>query len=1080
MKSGIAFFSLTLLFIVQASLSLSQTREVKLMENGEYEKALTILRKKLEKDPADVPSHFYVARLLCDTAYHGYNLEEAYNSAKRASFYYMLSDESVKERLLKQQISGDTIIAETHKIIRAAFKNAKMGNTIESIENFLEKFRDSTAARTEAIEIRHALYFAIAEKQNDRIAYQQFMTNFPDARQYALAKEKLDRLVFTDFIDKNDIMSYARFAKTHKDNLFREEALEKFWNEISKENRFEDLDYFAKNFPRSKYSEEAFRRLFDKYNIDGELSSLQAFTKNYPDFVPDKPWYIESLKLANLAWQLDLTDIQMSTGLRVIESGNSWVIGDNIQDEDELKRRLERENAKTGELQFSLMWNNYQDLDLVCIDPGGFEFGFNKKLSPTGGVLDVDMNWLYGGHSRQNSEQGEAIGMPKCSDKPVENIYWPEGKAPEGHYRIFVRYFHNYAMEEKLKKRYDLKNEDPVSYIVRVNINGKYRDFYGQISYTEEKPRNMVFEFDYYSIPEGKGRHFGGISENDLKQYVIKAAPRELAYVALQRIIADDLREGRWGSAADTILKFRSYFSGSPAITNKIDKLIQLMNADEAEIKPENLGNNVNTEGNEYYPVISSDESKLYFCGRDRKDNMGGEDIFLSESIGRDAYGTSSSGWSDAGLFRFLNTAETNEAPLSVSVDGNTLLTFYGGNIFISEKTAEGWTSLEKLPYPVNTEYWEGDAMLTSDGRSIIFASNRPGGKNLHVNQGYYHGDYTYASDIYISSRTENGWSEPVNLGNSINTQYCERSPYLHPDMQTLFFSSDGRAGFGKLDVFIAVRKSDTSWTDWEEPVNLGKSINTINQDWGYKITTSGVYAYYSALNEQNNEDIYRIKLPDRMRPKTVVSVSGIVVDTRGRPLEATIHWEDLSENINLGTSGTDPENGNFFIILPAKKLYGYYAEAANFFPVSNNIDLTNVRCFKEIIDTIVLISMDTIKQMKAIGIRNLFFDTDSDNLRPESYPELNRLTGVLKEIISRDAETLLEIAGHTDDIGEEEYNQSLSEGRANAVRKFLIGQGINEKHITSVGYGEKHPVAGNVTEEGRSNNRRVEMRFIR
>ena len=153
-----------------------------------------------------------------------------------------------------------------------------------------------------------------------------------------------------------------------------------------------------------------------------------------------------------------------------------------------------------------------------------------------------------------------------------------------------------------------------------------------------------------------------------------------------------------------------------------------------------------------------------------------------------------------------------------------------------------GWSKPVELPYNINAGSWNSDATISSNGEALIFSSVRDENLNLHnTNENNYHGDNQYPSDIYVSLKDQNDmWGKPFNIGDSINTIFTERSPFLHPDMKTLYFSSDGHGGLGKLDVFMSTRLYDSCWTCWSDPINLGKEINTIESDWGYKISTDG------------------------------------------------------------------------------------------------------------------------------------------------------------------------------------------------------------------------------------------------
>ena len=182
-----------------------------------------------------------------------------------------------------------------------------------------------------------------------------------------------------------------------------------------------------------------------------------------------------------------------------------------------------------------------------------------------------------------------------------------------------------------------------------------------------------------------------------------------------------------------------------------------------------------------------------------------------------------------------------------------------------------------------------------------------------------YHGDQLLNGDIYIASKQSNGqWGEAKKLSATINSRYTERSPFLHPDMKTLYFSTDGHGGLGKLDVYRTERLYDSCWNCWSEPVNLGKEINSVESDWGYKISTGGQMAYFSKIEPYSNSlDLYSVNLPIHLRPGYVATVSGRLVDSEDEPIEASMRWEDLETGEVIGQSKSDPKDGNYFIVLP-------------------------------------------------------------------------------------------------------------------------------------------------------------------
>lgn len=550
-----------------------------------------------------------------------------------------------------------------------------------------------------------------------------------------------------------------------------------------------------------------------------------------------------------------------------------------------------------------------------------------------------------------------------------------------------------------------------------------------------------------------------------LEQYIQMASDKDLAIVALQVLIRDAVKAKDWDKALQTMRKYGHVLGNNPLYKELVTVLERPLNP---SIAIKNIAATNSKRGNQYYPIISADGKKLYFCGRDREDNLGGEDVFVTEHT--------AGGWTKPRIFAPLSSKNSNDGILAVSADGTQMLKFENGVMGLCTKNEEGWQPVEFFPPNINRGTWNSDATLCSDGKTLLFTSIRPSASDINK-AAIYHGNNHYESDLYVSQRDSLGqWSEPVNLGPAINTMYSERTPFMHPDMRTLYFSSDGRGGLGGYDVYKSVRLSDTCWTCWSEPENLGKEINTDADDWTYKISTDGTTAYFSQKEQDSNESrIYSINLPTEQRPFKVVTVSGKMVDRGGKKVATKLMWEDLETHKIVGMAQSDPEDGSFFIVLPAGKMYGVFVSDTSVYPETRHVDLRKVEESVAVEKTFHVTTIEELKQGKEVTINNIFFEFGKSELLSYSYPELHRLARLLKKMNLN-----VEIGGHTDDVGSDEVNDRLSQARADAVRNFLISLGCNANAISAKGYGKNKPIAKNDTERGRAKNRRVEMRVIK
>jgi len=542
---------------------------------------------------------------------------------------------------------------------------------------------------------------------------------------------------------------------------------------------------------------------------------------------------------------------------------------------------------------------------------------------------------------------------------------------------------------------------------------------------------------------------------------------------ALKKVTGYYTNQQKWDSA---IYIWEDYLDILPKYESEIKKTIEFLKKGSRGLEIHLIGEGLNTDQDEWDPNPSFDGKYLYFSSRNRSGGKGNSDIWVAEF--------KDNTWKNPKNLDANVNSPNDETIDNISLDGNTLLlsgnfggTYGNFDIYFLERDSNSWGALRHLPRPINSEYTDEAANLSADGQVLIFSSDRPGaiGDFRAYNSGIFNGSNMGNMDIYVSMKRDGKWTDPINLGDKINTPFSERSPYLHPDMKTLYFSSDGHYGLGGLDVFMSKRLSDTSWNEWSEPINLGKEINSILDDWGYKISLNGDSAFFSAYNRtigKGGWDLFSISLPSELRPEKLIKIHGKVIDQDGNPLYANIVWEDLEKNQYLGELSSNPDNGEFLVALLKGKFYGYFIKKEGYYPSSNYLDIRNNLDTNDIYITIKLTKIDEFSSGEKIIINNLFFEFDSAEIKNESIPELERLVVFLKKINKN-----IEIIGHTDSVGSEEYNRKLSLKRANSIRDYLIKKGIDKNSLFTKGLGESQPLKPNQENFNQSLNRRVEIK---
>jgi outer membrane protein OmpA-like peptidoglycan-associated protein len=480
---------------------------------------------------------------------------------------------------------------------------------------------------------------------------------------------------------------------------------------------------------------------------------------------------------------------------------------------------------------------------------------------------------------------------------------------------------------------------------------------------------------------------------------------------------------------------------------------------------PKNLGSAVNSRYNQYSPAITADGNTLMFT---REIEIGGNDFYMGrrQEDFYVSYRDTAGIWSAAvEVGKPLNTPG-NEGAHTLGAGGQYM--FFTAcdrpdglgrcDIYFSSFDGVRWSEPANIGPPVNTVYWETQPSVSADGKKLFFVSSRPGGFG--------------GSDIWISDLSDDGkWGEPVNAGDKINTAGDETTPFIHFDGKTLYFSSNGRANLGGYDIYVSRLQSDLTWSD---PVNLGYPVNTHNDEMGLVIESNGYGAYYSSTrNKENKKQLYRFELHEAVRSSHVSYLKGRVLDSETRrSLVARYDLTNLTLNKPVMSSATG-RDGQFLICLPSGYNYALNVSSEGFLFYSENFPFAEGYSESNPLQKEIL--LNRILPGEKLVLYNVLFNINSSEILKESLTELDRLF----QLLTNNSGLSVEIGGHTDDTGTDEYNQNLSEARALAVVTYLSRRGIDTARLKYKGYGESEPVTANITSEDRRQNRRTEVRIL-
>lgn len=485
---------------------------------------------------------------------------------------------------------------------------------------------------------------------------------------------------------------------------------------------------------------------------------------------------------------------------------------------------------------------------------------------------------------------------------------------------------------------------------------------------------------------------------------------------------------------------------------------------------PVNLGDSINSIYPEYLPSLTADEQTLVITRRIPRDqnvitDMGEafdqEDFFISHKV-------NDSTWSKAvNLGPPINTPG-NEGAQCISPDGKTLYFTacnhkdgYGScDLYYSTRVGNAWSVPKNMGAVVNSSKWDSQPSISSDGNTLYFTSARGGGKG--------------GMDIWETTKDSKGeWTTPVNLGDSINTTGGEMAPFIHPDDQTLYFTSNGHPGLGGYDIFFSRRDSNGNWG---KAVNIGFPINTYADESYLIVNSKGNLAYFASDRPggKGGLDIYSFPLYEKARPKMVTYMKGSVYnkDTKAR-LYAKFELIDLKTGETFLKSFSDTLTGEFLVCLPTEKDYALNVSKDGYLFYSEHFTLTGTHSNAD--PFLKDIPLQPIKVGEKVILKNIFFDTDKYNLKQESLAELERLVDLLK----KNPKMKIELGGHTDSTGTAEHNRVLSENRAKAVYTYLVDHGIARERLAYKGYGATMPIDTNSTDAGRALNRRTEFKVV-
>ncbi len=483
----------------------------------------------------------------------------------------------------------------------------------------------------------------------------------------------------------------------------------------------------------------------------------------------------------------------------------------------------------------------------------------------------------------------------------------------------------------------------------------------------------------------------------------------------------------------------------------------------------------VNSAYDEQCPVITPDGKALYFTVANHPENIKDKkdlgDIWVSLWMG--------SAWAKPIHGGNVINDVSYNAVAGFSADGNQLflLGHYGKDgvastqgIAVSKRTESGWSIPENIsmPYFLNRSPTLS-GMINTEGTVFVFAADSYNTRGVE--------------DIFVSLKKDGQWTEPINLGNTINSSFQELSPSLSADGKTIYFASNGRKGYGGFDIYRSTRL-DESWTAWTSPLNMEQPLNSEARELFYRPSKSA-QLFTTTRNSDGYGDIRALIDSTQQTRTDTIKILEVNYNLRaGRSKEVVISGRITSSKTSAGLrakilfrsdslySTSSSSDGRFKLTIPATKVYNIEVQATHFVNLSERLDIHTF----ELKTLEMNFKLQPIEVGAVVNLKNILFYMGTTNLLEESYPELD----VVVDFLKSNPKVEIELEGHTDNRGDAKKNVALSQQRVDKIKSYLVTKGIGSRRIKGKGFGGTRPIATSDSEESRKLNRRVEFVIVK
>jgi hypothetical protein len=532
---------------------------------------------------------------------------------------------------------------------------------------------------------------------------------------------------------------------------------------------------------------------------------------------------------------------------------------------------------------------------------------------------------------------------------------------------------------------------------------------------------------------------------NSVVATVSATAPYRISYDLLLYLLKRDISQHDWQNCLRTIDKFRDDFASN----DDYKALRRVLQTPESHPRTEELATSpLDTLAEGYHACLSPDGRELFYA--DLADDR--------HSIKRRTLAPDGK-WSEPETLDALSNPAKSIQPLALSPDGMSLVLLADGQLLVSSRATGSWTAPERFPLDVSHVV---DLCFAPDGQTLVVAAR------LKVQ------DEVKASyNLFVCRKQGDLWGAPLSLGSAINTPGTELAPLLHPDGKTLYFASNRHSNIGGTDIFKTTRLAPDSWTQWSTPLNVGKELNTCNDDYCRHIACDGS----SLLRTSQDNDHRTLKtatLATEAKPEAVATLKGTVRDPQGRALQASITCLDPATGKVAAVASSSPADGSYLLAVPLGRSYRLLLSAQGCFPASAALDLSHLISATSVENDFVMTTLATLASDGGT-VAMYTIDFAGDGLAPDCRQAVSDLA----ELLKRHTNSVV-LACHCDasEAADGDQARVLTQNRAKALKDALVGEGCNPLKIATAGYGTSMQLVPSSNPQSRQKNQRIEITF--